>query len=227
MGAAKPRPRWQHERAKGKKSSRSLCDLNERYTKETAGKLGKSERTVQLNVARGEKIKNIADVVGTSLDKGAELDALAKMAPEQQQELIEKAKAGEKVSARQSPAAQSAEDRKALYAAEEGFGIPGGLGSPPSVPAPGEPYDEDWPDLPPPILGGRARKISDEEAMANAISLLKLHIEGGIRQAEKLGRRSEFFARLRKYIDRMEAEAVEPDADGIPEFLQRKQPEAA
>jgi hypothetical protein len=38
-------------------------------------------------------------VIGTTLDKGAELDALAKLPKPQQEALIEKAKAGEKVSA--------------------------------------------------------------------------------------------------------------------------------
>jgi ParB-like chromosome segregation protein Spo0J len=87
---------------KGKKSSGQNGHSNERYTKETAPQTGESERTVRRHVARGKKIANVADVVGTSLDKGNELDALAKMSPERQSELIEKAKAGEKVSARDS-----------------------------------------------------------------------------------------------------------------------------
>src|SRR5262249_38074445 len=42
----------------------------------------------------------ITEVVGTSLDKGVELDALAKMPEPEQHQLIERAKAGEQVSAR-------------------------------------------------------------------------------------------------------------------------------
>lgn len=90
-------------------------------------------------MARGKKIPNVADVVGTSLDKGNELDALAKLPAERQAELIEKAKAGERVSARNltkdrkqpghkiaAPVTpeQTAEDRKALYGTEEEPDIP-------------------------------------------------------------------------------------------------------
>jgi hypothetical protein len=44
----------------------------------------------------GDDLNNI---VGTSLDKGVELDALVKMAPSARREIIRRAKAGEKVSA--------------------------------------------------------------------------------------------------------------------------------
>jgi ParB family chromosome partitioning protein len=51
--------------------------VTERFTADTAKKTGTSERKVQLDAARGEKIDAIKKVVGTSLDKGEELDALA------------------------------------------------------------------------------------------------------------------------------------------------------
>jgi ParB-like chromosome segregation protein Spo0J len=72
------------------------------YAEDVAAKTGKSRDTVERAVRRGKEIPNIASLPGTSLDKGAELDALAKMPPERQSQLIEKARAGEKVSARDS-----------------------------------------------------------------------------------------------------------------------------
>jgi len=52
---------------------------------------------------RGKKIKPdiLADVVGTSLDQGDQLDALAKLPDEKQRELADAAQAGEKVSAKE------------------------------------------------------------------------------------------------------------------------------
>ncbi|MGB5084201.1 MAG: hypothetical protein WBO09_06235 [Methylocystis silviterrae] len=45
----------------------------------------------------------LGDVVGTSLDKGVEFDALAKAPDEERKYLIARAKAGENVSARRAP----------------------------------------------------------------------------------------------------------------------------
>jgi N6-adenosine-specific RNA methylase IME4/uncharacterized ParB-like nuclease family protein len=70
------------------------------FTKDTASKTGQSVRKVQVDAQRARAIPNIADVVGTSLDKGEELDALAKLPVDKQDEVIAKAKAGEKVSAK-------------------------------------------------------------------------------------------------------------------------------
>jgi N6-adenosine-specific RNA methylase IME4/ParB-like chromosome segregation protein Spo0J len=70
------------------------------YTKKAAKEIGKSNATVKRAVARGEKIHHVADLVGTSLDKGDELDAMAKLSEEEQRKLAERAIAGEKVSAR-------------------------------------------------------------------------------------------------------------------------------
>lgn len=80
---------------------RKVCEpSSERFTSDTAKKTGTSERKVQLDASRGEKIKNIAQVVGTSLDKGEELDALAKLPLSQQAILIGRASKGERVSAK-------------------------------------------------------------------------------------------------------------------------------
>ncbi len=86
-------------RGKGSKPVESR-QFGDRFTRDTAAKSGRSERAVQRDVQRADDIPQIADVVGTSLDKGEELDALAKLEPEEQTDLISKAKAGEAVSAR-------------------------------------------------------------------------------------------------------------------------------
>ena len=78
-------------------------NLSDAYTTDAAKKTGKNPRSVRRDVARGENIPNVAELAGTSLDQGTELDALAKLkkvAPDRQAELIEKAKSGENVSAK-------------------------------------------------------------------------------------------------------------------------------
>jgi ParB family transcriptional regulator, chromosome partitioning protein len=160
---------------KSAKSKRQNVD-SKGYAADTANKIGKTRKTVERAVRRGKKIPDVASLAGTSLDKGAELDALAKMSPEQQSELIKKASAGEKVSARElkkdrkhpghkterhPPAPvvpeQTAEDRKAFYRAEEEPDIPifpdactaiGAPALPPSVSAP--PVARPADALPPP-----------------------------------------------------------------------------
>jgi len=73
----------------------------ERFTKATAEATGQSERTVQRSVSRVESIgaDTLQRVIGTTLDKGDEIDALAKLSPAKREEVIAKAEAGEKVSA--------------------------------------------------------------------------------------------------------------------------------
>ena len=60
----------------------------------------RSGSAVERDARRVKNIPNIAEVVGTTLDAGVELDALARLTTSIQEELIERAKAGEKVSAR-------------------------------------------------------------------------------------------------------------------------------
>lgn len=71
-----------------------------RFTADTAKRTGISERAVQLDATRAKRIPKLASVARTSLDKGDELDALAKLPTAKQDELIERAAAGEKVSAK-------------------------------------------------------------------------------------------------------------------------------
>jgi ParB-like chromosome segregation protein Spo0J len=73
------------------------------YSEDAAAKTGKSRDTIERAVRRGKSIPDVGGLAGTSLDKGAELDALAKLgdiAPDRQAALVEKAKGGELVSAK-------------------------------------------------------------------------------------------------------------------------------
>lgn len=92
-----------------KKSSRQVGDLaSDRFTADAAEKTGASERAIQRDASRGTKIKDLDKVVGTSLDKGEELDALKKLPLSEQALLISRAAQGEQVSARKAaPKAES------------------------------------------------------------------------------------------------------------------------
>jgi hypothetical protein len=70
------------------------------FVDDTAAKTGQSRSSVAQKTARGEHIDDVASLAGTTLDKGAELDALAKKPKEEQRKLAKQAKAGLKVSAR-------------------------------------------------------------------------------------------------------------------------------
>lgn len=77
-----------------KKSSRQNGDLNERFTKDTAKKTGQSERKVQRESKRGKEGGAVLPaIVGTCLDQPNEIDALLKLPPNVQADLIKDAKA--------------------------------------------------------------------------------------------------------------------------------------
>jgi N6-adenosine-specific RNA methylase IME4 len=85
------------------KTSDKMAEVSTKgYARATAKKSGKASRTVARDVARAEAIdpKALADLNGTCLDKGDQLDALAKMPKPEQRKLAKRAKAGEKVSAK-------------------------------------------------------------------------------------------------------------------------------
>lgn len=70
------------------------------FAADTASKTGETKRSINQKVARAEALgADIHEVTGTSLDKGTELDALAKMTPEARRPLIQEAKRGAPVSA--------------------------------------------------------------------------------------------------------------------------------
>jgi hypothetical protein len=71
------------------------------FSSETASRTGVDRKTVQRDIARADALgPDIKRVAGTSLDKGVELDALAKMTPAERAPIIERAQAGQIVSAR-------------------------------------------------------------------------------------------------------------------------------
>lgn len=71
------------------------------FASETAAVSGDNVRDVQRHLSRAEALgDDLLKVAGTSLDKGVELDALKVMPAEVRAPLIERAQAGEKVSAR-------------------------------------------------------------------------------------------------------------------------------
>ena len=74
------------------KESRKVCDSDAapRFTADTAAKTGASERKVQIDAERGEKINlaALAMVRGTALDTGVYLDKLKTVKPEGQCEKV-------------------------------------------------------------------------------------------------------------------------------------------
>jgi len=71
------------------------------FAADTAAVTGQSKQDINRHVSRAEALgDDLLEVTGTSLDKGVELDALKAMPEPERKELIQKAKAGEKVSAR-------------------------------------------------------------------------------------------------------------------------------
>ena len=79
------------------------------FAADTAERTGQSKRSINEHVSRAEALGDDLDAItGTSLDKGVELDALKAMSPEERKPLIERAKSGEKVSARPAKPAKKA-----------------------------------------------------------------------------------------------------------------------
>jgi ParB family transcriptional regulator, chromosome partitioning protein len=78
-------------------SSRKLCDKVERFTADTAAQTGRSERSVQMDAARGEAIAEdvLSMVKGTDFDLGNNLDALAKLPIEQQRTVAQLVRNGQ------------------------------------------------------------------------------------------------------------------------------------
>jgi hypothetical protein len=84
----------------GKKKGEGRQNGKLRFTKDTANKTGRSERSVQREVERGKNVVVLGEISGTCLDNGGELDALAKLPPDEQRALAARVKAGETVSAK-------------------------------------------------------------------------------------------------------------------------------
>lgn len=71
------------------------------FAADTADATGQTKRAINQHISRAKALgDDLREVAGTSLDKGVELDALKAMPEAERKILIQKAKAGEKVSAR-------------------------------------------------------------------------------------------------------------------------------
>ncbi len=95
-GKAKARGGHASQAAQGHKANAKLAVA---FTKDATKKTRQSERTVQRDATRAKKAAVLPDIAGTPLDKGAEIDALAKLPVEKQRSLAEAAKRGEQVTA--------------------------------------------------------------------------------------------------------------------------------
>jgi ParB family chromosome partitioning protein len=73
------------------------------FAEATAKATGQSQRKVERDAKRGKDIPDVASLAGTSLDKGEELDALTKLPEAERDDIIKRAQAGEKVTARRLP----------------------------------------------------------------------------------------------------------------------------
>jgi hypothetical protein len=93
--------------------------------KVTAKTTGKGRSTIARKTARGEKIdpQALADLAGTCLDNGTELDALAKLPAAEQRSLAEAAKRGETVTAITAHSACDSEAAK-MTDGTEGIELP-------------------------------------------------------------------------------------------------------
>ena len=75
------------------------------FATDTAAVSGEGRSSIYRHLARAEAIgEDLERVTGTSLDKGVELDALAKLPETDRKDLIARAEAGEEVSARKTTA---------------------------------------------------------------------------------------------------------------------------
>lgn len=93
---------WEEMNGKGGKIlPTSSTGQKQQFASEVAQVTGASKRDVNMKIARARELgQDIHRIVGTSLDKGVEMDALIKLPKSEQSALIERAEAGEKVSAR-------------------------------------------------------------------------------------------------------------------------------
>jgi N6-adenosine-specific RNA methylase IME4 len=85
-------------KGKGKRSRKEAKFAS--FQESTAKATGQSKRKIRLDATRAKNVNVLAEVAGTSLDKGDELDALAKLPADEQRRLADEAKAGQKVSAK-------------------------------------------------------------------------------------------------------------------------------
>jgi ParB family transcriptional regulator, chromosome partitioning protein len=84
------------------------------FTKATAKATGQSATKIKRDATRAKDLdKLLGRINGTSLDKGAEMDALRKLPEEEQEILVARAAAGEQVSAREAEGGAGGEEEEA------------------------------------------------------------------------------------------------------------------
>ena len=85
------------------------------FVNDAARKTGKGRRTIARDAARGN-LDGIGEAIGTSLDKGEELDHLVKLPADRRDALIARARSGEKVSAKLESKKVRREQREQKFA---------------------------------------------------------------------------------------------------------------
>jgi ParB family chromosome partitioning protein len=106
----------------GTAGAKARWDANDNlsFASATADATGVDKRSIERAAARGNALRgDLKAIEGTSLDKGVELDALAKMTADERASVIERAKAGEKVSARPPKPAKLAPEPKNHFESRE------------------------------------------------------------------------------------------------------------
>ena len=103
---------WEARETAGTNCPTSLSDGRaagpqhaEGFASETAAATGRSKRDINRAIARAENIESdvMEAVQGTVLDKGVELDALAKMEPDEQRAAVAAVESGETDTVREKP----------------------------------------------------------------------------------------------------------------------------
>jgi hypothetical protein len=82
------------------------------FARDTATKTGLSQRSVERDGTRAKQVVLLSEIAQTSLDKGAEIDALAKLPESEQRKLAEAATRGDKISAMAARSAFDLDDQK-------------------------------------------------------------------------------------------------------------------
>lgn len=106
-------PETRHGGDRGQVAKFATCE--DRFTSATSKAIGRSERAIQLDAERGEKViqEAIAALSGTSLDTGKFLDRLKNVAPEKQLAFVQKELAEWTPKKRQKPASDPLDDMSA------------------------------------------------------------------------------------------------------------------
>jgi hypothetical protein len=128
----------EHPKSKGGRPSKTVPKAGkvskpERFTKAHAKRTGRSEAAVQQDVAEATELGDdvMKKIVGTSLDKPSEITALAAMDEQERQQIIERAVAGETVSALKPE--RMSEESKATSFGMSAYKLASGLAAVPTA----------------------------------------------------------------------------------------------